>query len=336
MKIAQIGCGYWGRNLFRVFTSMRDVEVAICCDEDPKGREAAKSISPNVETCEDIETVLGRDDIDAVVIATPAGLHHAQAKRVLEAGKHVLVEKPLATSVREAEELVGLAEAKKRILMVGHTFLYNDAVRWIKNYIQQGELGDIYYTYFHRLNLGRVRQDVDVIWNLAPHDVSICQYWYNETPSRVEAHGISYLQSGIADVGFLNMYFASGRFAHIHVSWLDPHKVRGAVIVGNKKMLVYDDASQDQKVVIYNKGIDKKGGNVESFSFDSYADFQLVLRASDIWIPRVDFREPLQVEARHFVTCVMEGKPPLTDGRNGVEVVRTLEMASDLRGIKPK
>jgi predicted dehydrogenase len=217
--------------------------------------------------------------------------------------------------------------------MVGHTFLFNDAVRWVKDYIDKGELGEIYYAYFQRLNLGRVRQDVDALWNLAPHDISIALYWFGEKPEQVTSHGVSFLQPGIDDVSFLSMRFPSGRFAHIHVSWLDPSKTRQAVIVGSNKMVLYDDTSPDMRIVVYDKGIDRKRLDAEMGEFSTFDQFQLVQRAGDIWIPRVGFREPLQLEAQHFVECVREGKRPLTDAQNGLDVVETLARAQAGRPV---
>lgn len=331
MKLSQIGCGYWGKNLMRVFSDQKDAEMVLCCEKDPKICQSLQVTYPTVQVCDDYDTLLKRDDIDAVIIATPAGSHYEQTKLALHAEKHVFVEKPLARNVEEATELVEIAKAKNLILMVGHTFLYNDAVRWVKNYIDSGELGEVYYAYFQRMNLGRVRDDVNAMWNLAPHDVSIAQYWYGEIPSRVEAHGICYLQDGIDDVNFMNLYFESGRFAHIHVSWLDPFKTRNAVVIGSKKMVFYNDASPDQKVTIFDKGIDRKHitDNLAMTEFQDFGQFNLIHRAGDITIPKINCREPLQVEAQHFVECLKNGSSPITDGKNGLDVVRTLEIAQE-------
>jgi predicted dehydrogenase len=325
VNVAMVGMGYWGKNLVRVFNGLDCLRVI--CDQDRSRASAARKQCPNVAFNPDYSAVLADPDIKAVVLATPAGAHFEMTRQALEADKDVLVEKPLALKITEAEALVELAESRQRILMVGHTFLYNDAVRWAKDFMDRGELGEVYYAYFQRLNLGRVRQDVNAMWNLAPHDVSICHYWYGETPTLVKAHGVSYLQDGIDDVSFMNLTFPSGRAAHIHVSWLDPFKTRRAVIVGSKKMLFYDDTAADQKITVFDKGIDRKTMDAEMGQFDDFAQFQLVQRAGDIWIPRIDFREPLTQEARHFLDCVQERKTPMSDGRSGLEVVRTLELA---------
>lgn len=329
MKTAQIGYGPWGQNLFRALAGIKGVEIALCCEVNKKAKDQFKTQYPGIEITETLDVVLRRSDIDAVVIATPAGLHFEQAIKCLEAGKHTFVEKPLALSAIQAKELVETAERNNLILMVGHTFLYNDAVRYVKNMIDKGDLGEIYYLYFQRLNLGSVRQDVNALWNLAPHDVSIAQYWLCEKPEKITAHGISYLQKGIDDACFMNLSYPSGRFAHIHVSWLSPFKMRQAVIIGSKKMLFYDDTSPDRKIVIYDKGIDRKDitRDVGPFPFQNFGQFTLIKRAGDILIPRISFREPLKVEMEHFVECIKEGKKPITDGRNGLEVVEILEAA---------
>jgi predicted dehydrogenase len=329
MKTAQIGYGPWGQNLFRALAGIKGVELNLCCEVDKKAKEQLKAQYPGIEVTESVDEVLGRSDIDAVVIATPAGLHYEQAKNCLEAGKHVFVEKPLALSSSEAKDLLETAERRNLILMVGHTFLYNDAVKYVKNMIDKGDLGEIYYIYFQRLNLGSVRQDVNALWNLAPHDVSIAQYWLCEKPEKINAQGISYLQKGIEDACFINLSYPSGRFVHIHVSWLSPFKMRQAVIIGSKKMLFYDDTSADQKIVIYDKGIDRKDitRDIGPFPFQNFAQFTLIKRAGDILIPRISFREPLKMEMEHFVECAREGKKPLTDGRNGLEIVEILEKA---------
>jgi predicted dehydrogenase len=327
VKLAQAGYGYWGRNLMRVFSNAKGAQMVAACDTRPATRSALQDQYPQVDVCESFSDLLARPEIDAVIIATPADQHFDQVKQTLEAGKHVFVEKPMARSVAEGQELMKLGQDRDRRLMVGHTFLFNDAVRWVKDYIDRGELGEVYYAYFQRLNLGRVRQDVDALWNLAPHDVSIAHYWFGEKPSSVSAHGASFLQPGIDDVSFLSMYFPSGRFAHVHVSWIDPSKTRRAVIVGSAKMVLYDDTSPDMRIVVYDKGIDRKKLDTSLGDFTTFDQFQLVQRAGDVWIPRIQFREPLQLEAAHFVECVNQGKRPLTDAQHGLDVVETLVAA---------
>lgn len=327
LKMGQAGYGYWGRNLLRVFSGAKGGEFVAACDSSPEARNALAADFPGIEVHESYGALLARPDLDAVILATPADQHHDQVRRALEAGKHVFVEKPMSRTVAEAKELIALAEKHRRVLMVGHTFLFNDAVRWVKNYIDRGELGEVYYAYFQRLNLGRVRQDVDALWNLAPHDVSIALYWFGEKPVSVQSQGASFLQPGIDDISFLTMRFPSGRFAHIHVSWIDPSKTRRAIIVGSTKMVLYDDTSSDMRIMVFDKGIDRKKLDVSLGDYKTFDQFQLVQRAGDVWIPHIKFREPLTVEAAHFVECATEGKRPLTDGQNGLDVVETLVAA---------
>jgi len=329
MKTAQIGYGYWGKNLLRVLCSLKGANQVVCCEPDKNAQERLRENFPEPEITDNFPRLVQRQDIDSVVIATPAGLHFEQAKKALEAGKHLLVEKPMALAASQAAELNSIAEKQKRILMVGHTFLYNDAVRYIKGLIDKGELGEIYYMYFQRLNLGRVRDDVNALWNLAPHDVSIAQYWMGEKPEKIMAHGVSQLQKGIDDANFVNLYYPSGRFVHIHVSWLSPFKIRQAVVIGSKKMAFYNDTSPDQKVVIHDKGIDRKDmyNDLVSVPYKSFAQFTFIQRAGDILIPKISFREPLRVEMEHFLECIKTGATPLTNGHHGLEVVEILEAA---------
>ncbi len=331
MNCALVGYGYWGTNLMRCFSSARNCSVEHVCEPVEARHAEIFAKYPRVKAIDtDFAATLARPEVEAVVLATPADAHFAQVRQALLAGKHVFVEKPMARTAAEARELAQLARQTGRTLMVGHTFLYNDAVLWVKRFIDQGELGEPYYAYFQRLSLGQVRQDVNALWNLAPHDVSIANFWFGETPSRVEAQGVSFLQNGIHDVNFMSMYYPSGRFAHIHVSWLDPHKTRRAVIVGGKKMVEYDDTSTDQKIVVFDKGFDRRDAAASRgpLPFGDFSEFVLAQRAGDIWIPKVSFREPLQVEAQHFVDCVAEGKAPLSDAENGLAVVEALDAAT--------
>ena len=327
LKIAQLGCGYWGPNLVRNFSKISEIDRFVVCDTD---KEMLKKISaefPSIETAESAEPILNDPSIDAIIIALPAITHYDYAKKALMANKHVLVEKPLAMKCEQAEDLIRIGKEKNRIIMVGHTFLYNAAVRRIKQYIDEGELGDIYYIFAQRLNLGRVRQDVNAMWNLAPHDVSIILYLLNEVPSNVSAKGVSFLQEGIEDLVFMHLDFPSGKSAHIHVSWLDPCKTRKMIIVGSKKMLVYDDVAPDSKIMLYNKGIDKTLKDNLKHEIYDYASFQMKTRIGDVLIPKIVFDEPLKIECRHFVECIMAGEQPLTGGEDGLKVVSVLEQA---------
>ncbi|HAX61397.1 MAG TPA: hypothetical protein DCX95_02400 [Elusimicrobia bacterium] len=316
-NIAVIGCGYWGKNLVRNFHKIGVLNTI--CDTDEKLLAKLKKNYPDVHCEKNFDDILTDKNISGVVISTPASSHYELVKKSLENGKHVFVEKPFTTSLKEAEELTELAEKKKLILMVGFTFLYNSAVRKVKEIIDSGELGKIYYIYSQRLNLGIIRKDIDVWWNLAPHDVSIINYWLNQKAKSVNGLGVSFIQNGIDDFVSANIKFENGTAAVIHVSWLDPHKIRQMTVVGSKKMVIYDDVSSDMKVQIYDKGIDKFD------DFQTFGQFQLIHRAGDIFIPKIDFKEPLEIEAAHFVECINEGKEPLTSARKSLPVVKILE-----------
>lgn len=327
LRLAQIGAGYWGPNLIRNFVQAEGVGSLTVCDREPARLEKIKRQHPHVKVTTEAAAVLSDPEIDGVILAVPASGHHRMAMRALSNGKHVFVEKPLAATLAEAEEMVNLARQERRILMVGHTFLFNVAVRRVKEYIDSGELGQIYYILAQRLNLGRVRDDVNAWWNLAPHDISIIHYWLGETPSRVTAKGFTFLQDGIEDVVFSSLDFSSGCAAHIHVSWLDPVKTRRVVVVGSKKMLVYDDVSSESKITLYDKGIDKKDIVRNLPDIESFASFHFENRYGEIRIPHLRFQEPLALECQHFVECIQEGKEPLTSGESGLDVVRVLEDA---------
>lgn len=336
VRCALVGHGYWGANLMRCFSQTKGCEVLAVCEPETKRHEEISLRYPHVRYFDtDFATTLRRPDVDAVILATPANAHYEQARDALIAGKHVFVEKPLSNTSQQARELLELAEAKNLKLVVGHTFLYNDAVNWVRDAIERGDMGDIYYVYLQRLALGKVRDDVDALWNLAPHDISIVMHWFQEYPLEVTATGMSFLQPGIDDVSFLTMRFPSGKLAHVHVSWLDPSKTRKGVIVGSKKMVIYDDTSLDQKITVCDKGVDRKSmaDTFASRPFRTYEQFSLIQRAGDIVIPKISFREPLQVEAAHFVSCIQSGEQPLTDGKSGLAVVAVLEAASESRRI---
>ncbi len=327
LHIAQIGAGYWGPNLIRNFVQLDDVADFTVCDLDAVRLDKIKKQYPHIKITQSADEVMKNPFVDAVIVATPVATHYEIAKKALCSGKHVMVEKPLAMNSRQAEDLIGIATENQKILMVGHTFLYNAAVIKAKEYIEKGELGEIYYILSQRLNLGRVRQDVNAMWNLAPHDISIILYWLGEMPSRISAKGLTFLQDGIEDVVFMDLDFPSGRAAHIHVSWLDPSKTRKMVVVGSKKMLVYDDVSADAKIVIFDKGIDKKHILRELPDIENFGQFQLMQRSGDIYIPKVEFKEPLSIECKHFIDCIKNGQTSLTSGENGLAVVNVLEKA---------
>ena len=331
LKIGIIGVGGWGQNLVRVFSQLSNAQVLCICDSSASRLEFIKSKYHSLKSATDYQELLEDPKIDAVVIATSAASHFQIAKDALAHGKHVFVEKPLALSSAECETLITAAQRQHLTLMVGHTFLYNPAVRKAKEYLDKKYLGEVYYIYTQRLNLGIVRRDVNAMWNFAPHDISIIMYLLDKLPSAVSAKGLSYIQENIEDVVFLNLDFTGGTSAHIHISWLDPNKTRKVTIIGSERMIVYDDINSDARIQIYDKGITKKA-NVSLEEFNSYGQFQLIHRAGDVLIPKVDTTEALQVEAEHFVDCIISKKKPLSDGLNGLAVVKILEAAD--RSIK--
>jgi predicted dehydrogenase len=325
--LAQIGCGYWGPNLLRNFSALPGVRVKYLVDSSAERRTFVSRNFPATQAIADVAPVLADPEVSGVVIATPAGSHFTLAKAALEAGKHVFVEKPLATTVAEVDALGAIAQARGLIVMVGHTFLYNSAVRYVRGLIERGELGEIRYIYSQRLNLGRIRSDIDALWNFAPHDISIIQYWLgNPEPLAVFRHGMDFMQSGIEDVVFLNISYPGKVMANIHVSWLDPQKVRKMIVVGSKKMVIYDDVADD-KVAIYDKGIDRRAVLGQNMDFDSPPRAEYSYRSGDILLPQVKFVEPLKVEAEHFVECVRTGREPLTGVSHARTVVDILERA---------
>jgi len=327
VTLAQLGCGYWGPNLIRNFSALPGCHVKYVVDSSADRRRFAESSFPKTTAIEAHDAVWEDPDVNGVIIATPAGSHFSLARRALEAGKHVFVEKPLATTVAEVDELGQLAAARGLVVMVGHTFIYNSAVRYIRQLIESGQLGDIRYIYSQRLNLGRIRSDIDALWNFAPHDISIIQYWLGDPePRAVSRLGMAYMQDGIDDVVFLNVVYPNKVIASIHVSWLDPQKVRKMVVVGSKKMVVYDDVAED-KIAICDKGIDRKAILGENMDFDRPPAVQFNYRSGDILLPQVNFREPLRVEAEHFLECVRLGRTPITGIAHARQVVGILERA---------
>jgi predicted dehydrogenase len=261
--------------------------------------------------------------IDTVAIVTPLATHYRLAKQALEAGKHVFVEKPLATSAAECEELIALAAKKNLILFVGHTFKYNAGIRAAKAYIDSNELGKIYLIDANRTNLGPVRQDANALWDLASHDISIFSYWIGEGPKAVSAHGGCYLSKRVEDVVYATFTYRDGIMAHVHASWLNPRKVREITVVGEKKMLVWNDMNLSEPIRIYNVGFDR-----DDTYQDSFTDFRLSIREGEVVIPRIQLNEPLMAECSHFIECLQKGIPPLTDGNDGLAVVRALEAAT--------
>jgi len=326
VKVAQIGVGYWGPNLLRNLIANKRCQVKSVVDLAHERREYVRSLYPAVNVTDNVEDVMLDKEIDAVVIATPVSTHFDLAKRALMLGKHILVEKPIARSVAEVDEIGSLAGEMKRVAMVGHTFLFNSAVRYVKGLIDGGEIGDIRYIYSQRLNLGRIRSDVNALWNFAPHDISIIQYWLgNPTPLFVVKRGVGYVQEAVDDVVFLNILYPNKVMANIHVSWLDPLKIRTMVVVGSKKMVVYDDVA-DNKIAIYDKGIDAPALLGHRMDYDNQHFPTFNHRSGDVLLPKVDFKEPLKVEIDHFLDCIQKGTESITGIEHARKVVQILEM----------
>lgn len=320
MKVAVVGAGYWGPNLIRNLTALPKVSKLLVCDRDDARLEAVHARFPQAELTNDLDGLLADSSVEAVLLATPISTHGPLGARILEAKKHLFVEKPLAGCVEDAEKLVALAEKNERVLMVGHTFEYSPPVLRTKQMIDAGELGPIYFISVTRVNLGLHQRDASVIWDLVPHDFSILFYWLNESPSRILACGRDCVQKGIPDVAFVNLTFPSGVVANIEVAWLAPSKLRRTAVVGQRKMLVYDDTENIEKLKIYDQGVAYE--NPESFG-----EFQLSYRTGDIVSPRLPSTEPLRTEMEHFVECCLTGARPRTDGQSGLRVVRALEAA---------
>lgn len=322
ITVAQVGCGYWGPNLLRIFSSLANCSVKWVVDGSAARRAFVEANFPNTKTCADVETVLQDSAVDAVIVATPATTHADLVERFLNAGKHVLVEKPLTTNTADANRLAALAQATGKVLMVGHTFLYNASVRYLKGLIDSGDIGDVYYCYSQRLNLGQLRQDVNAWWNLAPHDVSIMLYLMNgQLPATVSARGIDYLQPGIEDVTFATLQWANRVTGTIHVSWLDPNKVRKLTVVGSRKMIVYDDIAENP-ITIYNKGFEKVKRDSLHFDQPMHA---WKPQHGDVIMPAFERKEPLRVECAHFIDCILNGTEPITGARHGCDTVAVLE-----------
>jgi predicted dehydrogenase len=319
VRIGVIGCGYWGPHLIRNIHDMPEAELVCVADERPERLECVRRSYPSVWLFTDHRRLL-ECDLDAVVVATPIETHFRLAREALLADRHVLVEKPLAASSEDAAALVRLARRRRRVLMVGHTFLYNPAVRELRRLVTDNELGRIYYADAARLNLGLFQPRSNVVWDLAPHDISIVMYLLGRTPKLVSARGSSCVRSGVHDVCYLELLFAGDLAAHLHVSWLDPDKVRRLTLVGDRRMAVFDDVSSMAKLRVYDSGVECPTG-------DGRGEFELAYRHGQIVIPYIDWREPLRVECEHFTQCVRTGDRPLSDGLQGLVVVAVLDAA---------
>jgi len=321
VRVAVAGAGYWGINHVRAFSQLRGAELAMVCEPDEAARARAIAIAPGARGARSLDDALAAPDVDAVVLATPAAQHAAQVRASLAAGKHVLVEKPMAVSLDEALAVARAAEAAPaRVLLVGHLMVHHPALRKLAELVRDGTIGNIYYIYSTRVNLGRVRRDENALWSFGPHDVSMILHLLGALPERVAAHGHCYLQPGIEDVVFVTLQFPDGKMAHVHLSWLDPRKERRMTIVGSRRMVEFDDAHPTEKLRVYDKGYDRP---------PEFADFgqYLTVRQGDVHIPRVDMAEPLALECRHFLSCIVDGTAPLAGAREGLEVVRVLQAA---------
>lgn len=319
VNLAVVGLGYWGPNLLRNFDQLPGANVTFAIDQEKGNAAKINKLYPHIETSAHLEDALGDKTIDAIVIATSAVTHFELAKKALLADKDVFVEKPITLETGHAEELIKLANERNQVLMVGHLLMYHSAVRKLKEYIDTGQLGDIYYLYSTRVNLGQIRKDENALWSLGPHDISVILYLLNEEPVEVMARGESYIRNGVHDVVFVSLKFADKITANIQLSWLDPHKVRKLTIVGNKKMVAFDDMEPTEKLKIYDKGAHK-------IDYDTYGEY-ISLRFGDIHIPRIIGGEPLREECQHFLDCIANRSAPLSDGVNGLQVLKVLDAA---------
>jgi predicted dehydrogenase len=316
VRTGVVGLGYWGPNIARNFAAIPGCELVWCCDSSPVALDRAATQFPGVRVTDEAEELLADPGLDAVAVATPVPTHAELTVRVLQAGKHCFVEKPLAQSVADAERAVRAAQDSGRVLMVGHLLEYHPGVQMLKQLTDGGDLGDrIYYIYGNRLNLGKLRADENALWSLGAHDVSVVLYLAGEEPREVVAHGASYVRDGVEDVVFCFMRFDSGLSAHLHLSWLDPHKERRFTVVGSRRMATFDDTAVEGKVTVYDKGFDE----------DARGYGEYITRSGDIFSPRISNVEPLRIECEYFVECVVTGRRPRSDGESALRVVRVLE-----------
>ena len=322
INVGVAGCGYWGPNLIRNFRQLQDCRLKVICDTSKPRLAHLKSLYPELEDHKDFGHLLNGAGLDAVAIATPVRFHYAMAKASLLAGKHTLIEKPMALLAAECEELVRIAEAGGLVLMVGHTFLFSPAVRKIKEIVDRGDLGEIRYISSRRLNLGLFQKDINVAWDLAPHDISIILHILEEFPVSVNCRGEAHITPGIEDLTNIHLTFRKHRSALIQSSWLDPRKVREMTIVGSQRMIVYDDMAPLEKIKIFDARVEVPP------HYDSFAEFQYSYHYGDVYVPYLKQEEPLKVECQHFLDCIRESKTPLTNGRRGLELVKILEAAS--------
>lgn len=322
IKIGVVGCGYWGPNLIRNFRALGDCNLKMMCDLSEERLKHLRRLYPNVKGETDFSHMLNGANLDAVVVATAVKHHYSMAKASLMAGKHTMIEKPMAMSAGECEELVEIARKKGLVLMVGHTFLYSPAVRRIKEIVDSGDLGDIRYISARRLNLGLCQKDINVAWDLAPHDISIVLHIMGELPVSVNCRGSAHITPEVEDVTNMSLTFRQNRSAMIQSSWIDPRKIREMTIVGSKRMIVYDDVAQQEKLRVYDMRVDRPP------HYDTFAEFHYAYHYGDMYAPYIKQEEPLKTECQHFLDCIRENKTPLTCGTKGLELVRILEASS--------
>ncbi len=321
VKIGVVGCGYWGPNLIRNLRQSSDCQLKILCDTSEQRLRHMRRLHGDILTTSSFQDLLNDPELDALVIATPVRFHYDMAKAALNAGKHVFIEKPMARSVAEGEELVALAARQGLVIMVGHTFLFSPAVRRMKEVIEAGDIGNIQYVSARRLNLGLFQKDINVAWDLAPHDISIILHLLEEQPISVSCQGSSHVTRGIEDVTMMYLTFRKNRCAFIQNSWLDPKKVRQMTVVGSKRMIVYDDTEPLEKIKIYDARVEVPP------HYDSFAEFTYSYHYGDAYVPYIKQDEPLKLECQHFIDCIRDGGTPITGGKLGLEVVRILEAA---------
>jgi predicted dehydrogenase len=315
IRVGVVGLGYWGPNLARNFAAIDGCELAWLCDGSTQVRERLAGAFPGVRASGELDELLADPTLDAVVLATPVPTHAELTVRVLGAGKHCFVEKPLATTVAAAQRAVDAAEAANRILMVGHLLEYHPAVTSLKRLVDEGELGSLYYVYGNRVNLGKLRAEENALWSLGAHDVSVVLHLIDEEPLECSAHGQSYVRDGVQDVVFCHLRFPGGQLAHLHLSWLDPHKERRITVVGSKRMATFDDMRTEGKLTVYDKGFDEDA--------NSWGEY--ITRAGESFSPRLANAEPLRLECEHFIDCIRQDRTPRSDGHSGLRVVRVLE-----------
>jgi predicted dehydrogenase len=322
IKVGVVGCGYWGPNLVRNFRSLPDCTLKMMCDISEQRLSHLRGLYPEVEGERDFSHMLNGAGLDAIVVATAVNLHFPMARASLLAGKHTLIEKPMAASSAECEELIEIAKNKGLVLMVGHTFLYSPAVRKIKEIVEWGDIGDIRYISARRLNLGLFQKDINVAWDLAPHDLSIILHIMGESPVSVNCRGSAHVTPGVEDVTSMSLTFPKNRSAMVHSSWLDPRKVREMTIVGSKRMIVYDDVAPLEKIRIFDARVERPP------HYDTFAEFQYAYHYGDMYSPYIKQEEPLKAECQHFLECIRTNAEPLSCGERGLELVRILEAAS--------